>query len=400
MKKSLSLSQFHPSPELQWIVSCLGLRWNPEDKSHIDIPAQKINGESLLSSINHHRVIPLVHQNLKRMKSNLPPEHIQKIIKVGNEWNAKRMLKMTAELVQILNDFKEHSIKAIPIKGPALAQRLFGNLHSRKSGDLDILIHPKDISQAEMLLKNKGYTRIYPSEGSSSKKEDLFRKHAHHFHYRNNPKKIAVELHWKLVRTPKRIPLSFDEMWKNRESVLIGGIKVPTLSKEHTFLYLCEHGSKHGFSRLFWLCDIAEFIHQNPQENWESIIQKARRLNICSHTVQAVYVSNRVFQTPLPEPTGEVISKNRTVRSLTKKSLFFITQSQGFLFSPLTQGYWRAKIYRCQRQYNLKYKIIYWIKELFYRPSDWDRVSLPDWAFPLYYILRPFLLFKRWLSKE
>lgn len=400
MKKELSLSQFHPSPEFLWIVSCLRLRWNPEDKSHIDLPYQKINWESVLSLINHHRVIPFVHKNLNLMKSNRPPEHIQKIIKVGYEWNAKRILKMTAELVQIFNDFKEHRIKAICLKGPALAQRLYGNLHSRKFGDLDILIHPQDIPQAGTILKNKGYKRIYPEKDLTPKQINLFMRKTHHFAYINPINKIKVEIHWQLVRTPKRLPLTFDEMWEKKESVLLGGHKIPSLSKEHTFLYLCEHGSAHAFCCLFWLCDVAEFIHQNPHENWEDIIKKARQVNVFPHTTQAVYLSHEVFQTPLPVQIAEIFQKNRSVRSLIKRSLFFMVQSKGFDFKPPTKNFWLVKIYKCQREVNLKYKLYFLVKGFFSRPKDQGRILLPDWAFPLNYILQPILLVKSFFSKK
>ncbi len=400
MKKSLNLSQFHPSPEFLWMLSCLRMRWNPKKQIYPASLPQKIDWESLLSLLQYHQVLPLVYQSLQNKRKHTIPAGIRGKMRESYKQNAQRTLHMTAELVEILDEFKENHVRAIPLKGPTLSQKLYGNLHSRIIKDLDMMIPVQDLSKAERILKKKNYRRRSPPEKSSLKKVDLFMRNGHHFHYLNSGSQTRVDLHWKLIRTPQRLPLTFKDMWENKETVLLGGREIPTLSKEQTFLYLCEHGSNHAFYRLFWLCDVAEFIHQNPRIKWEKLLERAHRLNIFLHTAQAFYVSNRVFQTPLPEKLREIIPKNRLIKSLSRKSLFFIIRSKGFYFKPLTKEHWLAKTYKSQREFNLKHKLLYWIKELFYRESDWDRVSLPDWAFPLYYILRPILFFQRGFTNK
>jgi hypothetical protein len=61
--------------------------------------------------------------------------------------NAARNMKMTAELLRILDALKEAGIKAMPLKGPVLAQQLYGDVALRQFSDLDILVAREDANK-------------------------------------------------------------------------------------------------------------------------------------------------------------------------------------------------------------------------------------------------------------
>ena len=66
-------------------------------------------------------------------------------------------LYLTAELLRILRLLDAHAIRAVPLKGPALAQSLYGDLALREFCDLDVLVQETDLRKARGLLEAQGY---------------------------------------------------------------------------------------------------------------------------------------------------------------------------------------------------------------------------------------------------
>jgi hypothetical protein len=66
--------------------------------------------------------------------------------------NAQRSLRLTRELARIMACLENHSVDAIPYKGPALAQAIYGDVAMRQFSDLDILIRVSDYDRADRSL--------------------------------------------------------------------------------------------------------------------------------------------------------------------------------------------------------------------------------------------------------
>ena len=52
----------------------------------------------------------------------------------------------------------------LPLKGPLLAQMLYGSPGLRQSGDLDLLVRRKDFERAQVLLKDLGFQPLSPAD--------------------------------------------------------------------------------------------------------------------------------------------------------------------------------------------------------------------------------------------
>ena len=50
------------------------------------------------------------------------------------------------------------------------------------------------------------------------------------------------------------------------------------LAPEDSLLILCVHANKHQWSRLGWICDIAEMLRSHPDLNWPVVMEQARML--------------------------------------------------------------------------------------------------------------------------
>src|SRR5947209_9598761 len=75
----------------------------------------------------HHSVLPLIYRTTRDLAPAIPAA-IRDDLRARYENNARRNLRFTAELFRILDCLEAHEIPAIPYKGPALAETLYGDL--------------------------------------------------------------------------------------------------------------------------------------------------------------------------------------------------------------------------------------------------------------------------------
>ena len=68
------------------------------------------------------------------------PSAIELSLHSSYETNLRRSLWFAGELARILTGFERAQVKAIPYKGPTLAQLVYGDLGLRSFSDLDFLV--------------------------------------------------------------------------------------------------------------------------------------------------------------------------------------------------------------------------------------------------------------------
>ncbi len=185
-------------------------------------------------------------------------------------------LRMTGELVRLLNLFEDHGIVAIPYKGPTLAALAYGNLALREFEDPgDLLLHERDLAEARGLLMDLGFrlgASLIPAQEAayvaSIRELPLVSREG-----------ILVELHVEINPRDYGFPLDLDRLWERLLPVPLVGRNVPTFSVEDLLLILCAHGERHWWGSLGWICDLAELVWTRSDVRWEWVLDEARRLH-------------------------------------------------------------------------------------------------------------------------
>jgi hypothetical protein len=80
----------------------------------------------------HHGVLPLAVRNLIESGRGLPPE-IERSLRSAYQANPLRSMWFAAALVRIMQHFECRQVRALPYKGPVLAQSLYRDLGLRNS---------------------------------------------------------------------------------------------------------------------------------------------------------------------------------------------------------------------------------------------------------------------------
>jgi len=73
-----------------------------------------------------------------------------------------RALRMTAVLIKVLAALEDAGVRALPYKGPALAQQLYGDPCLRHFVDLDLVVAPQDARRALDCLERIGWQAALP----------------------------------------------------------------------------------------------------------------------------------------------------------------------------------------------------------------------------------------------
>jgi hypothetical protein len=199
-----------------------------------------------------HSVAPLVCSVLKASAADAIPRAALECLRDSFRQTAILSLTLSADLVKLLGVFQRESIEAILLKGPTLAETLYGNLALRAFADLDLLVHPWDLLRVKKTLEANGYhlrsTLHWPGDSACFRARECQLSFA-------DSRNVSVDLHGGLL--PDYFPAAFDigHVWKKLREILVAGRKAPTLSAEQLVLFLCAHGTKHLWERLGWICD-------------------------------------------------------------------------------------------------------------------------------------------------
>jgi len=389
--------------ELRLIVWCLRTASVHEDGTHIQVLCRRgMDWDSFVRLVDHHRVISPVYQKLKQFAGNCIPKPVLKTLRDGYRRHAQQVLAKTGELVRIVKKFQERGIPVLPFKGPVLSLQAYGELVSRHVGDLDIMVPPEQALVAQEILLHQGYHRTHPDFELTQRQALEYLKNIHHFGYFSQEKEIRVELHWRFGSNRTLFPLDFNALWKDKQTLQLGGVSVATPSLENTMLLLCVHGAQHAWFRLFWVNDITQLMAKNSANDidWGRLMRRADRLGIERMVAEGVILANLFFGAFLPEPVRVFAEKDKNVRRLLTMAQYLISISAGPAHRPLTQAYAYMKLHSYLLRKDIRYKIYYCLKIM--GPSvydDWQRFPLPDKLFPLYSLLRPFTWIFRWFIR-
>ncbi|UVI31620.1 nucleotidyltransferase domain-containing protein [Paenibacillus spongiae] len=338
---------------------------------------------------SHHRVYPLLYLHLKRLNSVHVPARVMNSLQAAYNKNTFHMLHLTAEMERVSRLLEEHRIRSLVLKGPVLAEALYGSLSHRTSKDLDILIPENKLEEAERVLIASGYRQDHEVPRVLN---DLKMK-THHVSYTHPEKEVQIEIHWRLNPSTVAEP-AFDELWNRRRSSAISGFPVYFLGSEDLFYYLTSHGARHGWFRLRWLADMDRLIRSPLHAaSLLKLMQQHEGIHIGG---QAVLLASQLFMTPIPEPLRPLTSGGHS-RRLARRALFIIKDVTNLQSSKDVNTHYKGYIFAMMSN---RQRWRYMAERLYPSSLDTALLPLPKPLHFLYFPLRPFLWFWRRMKHQ
>ncbi len=156
------------------------------NRSNLSELVDVANLRFLAEELHRLRVLGLLGQRLISRPGVQAPEFaatVDAVLAVGRR-DAVQKQMITWRLTQAL---EQHGIRALPLKGAFLAERLHQDAGLRLSADIDILVTSADLQAAVGVLEEAGCRRV-------RRGDSLPRLH----HILETPDGIPVELHWRI----------------------------------------------------------------------------------------------------------------------------------------------------------------------------------------------------------
>ncbi|MGA8088032.1 MAG: nucleotidyltransferase family protein [Terracidiphilus sp.] len=334
-----------------------------------------------IEAARHHGILPMLYAALAANRAAIPPKALE-LLRSEFERNAFHCFANASELLQVLSAFELAGIPAMPFKGVVLGASAYGDMTARTAGDLDVLIYYRDLLPATRILKDRGYEVITKvREDGSPVAENYFE-----YHFERAADGMVLELRWQLELTQPRYKynLGMDWVWNARRTARLAGAEVPHFDAVSELLMLCMHGSKHAWSRLIWICDVAKMLASEPELDWELARREANRVGLWRCLALGVMLAQRVAGAEVPTAVSRRFDRDRTARKLAE----FLDEN--VVVAPGSMPVGRIPYNIQLLGFRDRAGVI--LSPEFLRPNEQDRavVKLPKALESLYYVIRPF----------
>ncbi|MCM2357370.1 MAG: nucleotidyltransferase family protein [Geobacteraceae bacterium] len=380
------------SPEFRLAVACSWIAPAPLERLQgeriASLWSAGTDWDAFLSLVDRHGIPVQALTVLRRHLGNAIPEHLAQELLVRKKRVAIRSLIQRSELVRVNRLLREHGIEMIPLKGVLLSQRQYGDPGIRVAGDLDILVRPGEAMAADRHLAASGYRNVYTL---TERQSAAVMAHYHHFSYCHKESGLLLELHW---RSHFWSAEETEELWGSSTIVEVWGERFACLDDAILFLFLCDHGSKHKWSLLKWLSDIALLIAAGAIRDWDGLIALADRLGLRRMVVQGALLVHWLYGISLPQQLSKLVANEKGACSLAEKAIVALLagEDEHSSLGRLLGGV-KDAVYSKQIKPSLPVSTI--LKGVLMCHADFMTFPLPDSLFWLYAPLRPFFWFWR-----
>lgn len=340
--------------------------------------------------ISRHRVSSNVLEKIAKSYLSIDQSSREEFLASARRATIHAMALAT-ETCRLSTALSAAGVRHLVIKGPALAQRLYGDMAARSSKDIDILVDPAMFSVAEIVIVEHRY-----------KFNAGYRAHLLPYYPRNTVPKdasyyhdftgIQIELHHSLFAIPALLPLDFERLWANRDSITLGNVQLPILATSDEFIYMCIHGATHYWFRLKWLQDIARLLAVTTPDLFDEIADSADRLGVKQMVLSAVALANEIFGLNHTPAVLRMGASDRVARDIIHHSRLALAKREvawQTFAEKLHDAYLRSKL---RSEWSYKRAVL---ANIMVSPADVELLRLPTQAKGLYCVVRPFLLMQR-----
>jgi hypothetical protein len=387
--RSRSADNLHrPEDEL---LLCLPWQQGDEERAtrRKEILRSGIDWSYLFQTASQHGLMSLVYHTLQKNGSREIPEGISGLWQQAQYTHTLHTLFLTGQLIKIVHFFEDHGISSIPYKGPALAADLYGDLVLRPFIDLDILIPRQAVLKARDLLVTLGYR---PHFALKDTEVAAYQKAHYELIFSHERQRSIVELKWDVTDTFFSLPTDYEALWERRKPVRLAEREILALSPEDTLLVLSIHGAKHLWTRLLWIYDVARLLHVHQDLDWQWVLKSMDSRGGRRILFLGLSLAHTLLGAPLPADLEKKIRSDSAVQRLTRS-----VGVQLFRRTSNAVGLWETSLFHLKARERLRDRVRYCCRfAMTLTPGDWSVFPLPKLLFPLYYVVRPLRLLKKY----
>jgi hypothetical protein len=298
--------------------------------AHGPLPASEQRPDALASgsidwtgliglALQHGVTVDLARILLARQAPDLPPD-IRVALAEYLRRERERAGKAVADLRQILAALGGAGVRAVPFKGPMLAEMLHGRGALRTCRDLDFLVPREELDRCLAVLAELGYRSQHNLRAVEWR---AFHRYAGEDIMFRTEADLPIEPHWAVTPRTLAIDIDYAAIWQRTRPATFAGLPVLAFDPTDLFLLLCVHGAKEQWARLRWICDIAALTGGGQAIDWLALCTRARSQGCFRMVALALAAASLVLHVPLPAPAAHLFpadtATNRLLSELTSR---------------------------------------------------------------------------------
>jgi len=193
----------------------------------------------LLAELRAHRLTPLIYQEIA--EQGLTGDVPQPVLaRLRHDYAIALQAVSLQEplMVQVLRELICGGVAPILLKGADARLRLYGNPFVRPMSDLDLLISPEELPQAQGILDGLGYTR---SSDSHCFRPGFRKRFMGQIHFTSPNGRLMLDLHWYIEAVANFYRLPYQRLGQMAIPWEYEGMPVRLLCPEHALIHLCLH---------------------------------------------------------------------------------------------------------------------------------------------------------------
>jgi Uncharacterised nucleotidyltransferase len=340
---------------------------------------RNVDWEEVLRLADHHGTSSLLFQNLSRLSDVVPPS-ILSTLREHHESNIRKSLFLTRELIRIGDLLDGLGIEVIPYKGLVLSEIYYGDAALRQSGDIDLFVRRREVTQIKEAVRELEYTTRV---SISKEAEQDYLDSGYEYTFDSPAGCNVLELQWALQPRFYAVDFDMEEMFARAVNVTVAGRLMRIPSPEDLLLILSVHAAKHVWERLIWLCDIEQILKREKLD-WDWVQSRARDLGIARILCVTLLLTERFLRTPIPRPIESTILADQDAHTLADEIAPAVIHRVSYEDQQL--HYFRLMMRLRERRRDQAQ----FLTRLTFTPgpSEWEAVRLPKLLFPLYRVVR------------
>ncbi len=218
------------------------------------------------------RTAGLFLRAIKKLSLNINADH-ERMLQLQATQAAAENLGAARTFATVAARLNEADIPFLLLKGAALNLSTYDHPELRPMTDIDILVRPADVSEADQLLISAGCRA-----GRPLVRQDFFPQYYYEREYEvPGPPRCRLEVHGHLFRPLRYMQtVPVEGMWEDPIRAKLDGVDVLLPSHENMVIHLAAHSTIHGNVRLLWLYDIFRFVRTHAGRiDWRRVQEQA-----------------------------------------------------------------------------------------------------------------------------
>ena len=261
----------------------------------------------------HNRMAVLASQVLKRFSSSIPPEaHV--LLQGQVEKYERSASKLGEALTNYLKAAETRKIPTIVLKGLWMCEKIYRVPSMRPGGDIDILVHRKDVDACLKLLEEQGIDEFWPN----LLKDEYFTRH--HLHQQRSTADLNIwfEIHWALDHPYTLLTVDYESIFQRAKPAHLLEAPIQEMAVPDLLLSLAIHLVKHAVylpslvdrddlprimladGMLMYYIDVTEVLKRYGNIDWDLTIKLAREWGAVDILGSVLHVCKRYFHAPVP----------------------------------------------------------------------------------------------------